>query len=449
MGRSVARLNETQVRVLEWIKGGCPSSGPEDDYRRRITARALERRGLITVRGHGEAWVATVTKAGLVWQQAHPEPRPGEAEVDELIRHVQAAGGRLELPKGEDVRAAHEELVRRSDHSPHRPRGWRLSLHAAGTWSDRRYEVILVRHFEDLVDLVPVSIPAHVTRYHPVVKAFLADRDWQLVSREHLDRAARLLQAIADEAPRRGLDVLTAEQATLGMDAYHARSIARSRFAVRSGAGVYGIRIQEVSAPSDTRVQPRPWGRRATRAAWLDARTTEFVSTGMLELVVDGPGSAYGGDRYRDAKTFPLEDKLPRIFRAIEVHRLEAEVREEERQREAAERRRRWEAAMAEARRRYDERVRWDAFVQRSRDWRDVAAHREFVAAAREALAAYEGPAHEELAAQLEFAQRKLDALDPLGHLELLEPQVRDPKPDDLKPFLEGWSPHGPDGVRW
>ncbi len=447
MGRNKARLNEKQVEVLEWIKGGCPSSGPEDDYRRRITARALERRGLVRVRGHGESWVATVTKAGLGWQQAHPEPRPDESEVDALIERVQAADGRLELPKGEDIRAAHEELVRRSDRSPRRPRGWRLSLHPAGTWSDRRYEVTLVRHFEDLVELVPVPVPAHVARYHPAVKAFIADRDWQHVSREHLERAARILQAIVDEARRRGLEVVTGEQATLGVDAYHARAIARSRFALRSPAGVYGIRIQEVSAPSETKVRPRPWGRRATRARWLDARPTEFVSTGMLELVVDGPGTAYGGDRYRDAKTVSLEDKLGRVFRAIEVHRLEAELREEEREREAAERRRRWEAAMAEARRRYDERVRWDAFVQRSRDWREAAGHREFVAAVRVALASYEGSARHEIAEQLEFAERRLAALDPLGQLERMVPEVRDPAPDDLKPLLAGWSPYGPDSL--
>lgn len=67
----------------------------------------------------------------------------------------------------------------------------------------------------------------------------------------------------------------------------------------------------------------------------------------------------YSGDRHRDAKTISVEAKLPRVFRAIEIHRLHAEWREQERQHEAADRQRRWEAAMAEARRRYDEQARW------------------------------------------------------------------------------------------
>jgi hypothetical protein len=74
--------------------------------------------------------------------------------------------------------------------------------------------VVLVRHFEDLIDPMPVPAPGRVTQYNPTVKAYLAATDSQLVSKEHLGRAARILQAIADEAARRGLSVLTAQQAT-------------------------------------------------------------------------------------------------------------------------------------------------------------------------------------------------------------------------------------------
>jgi hypothetical protein len=145
------------------------------------------------------------------------------------------------------------------------------------------------------------------------------------VSKEHVGRAARILQAIADEAPRRGLNVLEAEQAKNGADQYHARMAGRWRLGLRSPAGVYGIRIQEVSASGGKPVDPIRRYRRRTRGAWLDSRYSEFVSTGILELILEGPGTAYDGDRFRDAKTIPVEGKLPRVFRAIEVHRLQAE----------------------------------------------------------------------------------------------------------------------------
>ena len=345
MGRNVAWLNQKQVEVLRWVELGCPTRGDEDGYQQRITARALERRGLITVRGHGASWSASITKAGQAWLAAHPGAPPTDAEVDDLVRRVQAGDGRVLIPEGRDVEAAHEQLVKTSEHSPSRPRGWRLEMRPTGPWNERRKEIVLLRHFEDLVDEEPVPVPSHIPRYHLTVKAFLEDRDRQLVSKEHLARAARILQAIADEAPRRGLKVMSQAQATIGADTYTSRAVSRGHLALGSPAGTYAIRIQEVSARSDKRVEPRRWGERRTRPAWLDARTSEFVSTGVLELVVNGPGTGHSGDRYRDAKTISVEEKLPRVFRAIEIHRLYAEWHEQERRREAAERQRRWEAA--------------------------------------------------------------------------------------------------------
>jgi|GEM_PF-5256476 len=220
MGRNPARLNQKQVEVLRWVEDGCPIGGDEEGYERLIVARALERRGLIAIKGHGVSWSASITKGGLAWLATHPGMPPTDAEVNELIRRVQAGDGRLVLPEGGESEMAHEQLVKMSEHSASRPRGWRLEMRATGPWADRRKEIILVRQFEDLVDEVPVPVPSQVPRYHPTVKAFLADRDRQLVSNENLARAARILKAIVDEAPRRGLKLLSKAQATIEADAY-------------------------------------------------------------------------------------------------------------------------------------------------------------------------------------------------------------------------------------
>lgn len=446
MGRNPTWLNQKQIEVLRWVEVGCPNGTDEAGDERRITARALERRGLVRIRGRGASWSASITKVGLAWLAARPGVQPTDAEVDELVRRVQAGDGRLVIPDGRDVEMAHEQLVKMSEHSAGRPRGWRLEIRATGPWADRRKEIVLVRHFEDLVDEIPVPACSQVPRYHPTVRAFLGDRDRQLVSKEHVARAARILQAIVNEAPRRGLKLLRKEQATIGADAYTSRATSRGHLVLGSSAGTYTIRIQEVSARSDKTVEPRRWGEPRRRPAWLDARTWEFVGSGVLELVVEGPGMGYSGDRHRDAKTISVEAKLPRIFRAIEVHRLYAEWRQQERQREGAERQRRWETAMVEARRRYDAQARWDEFQRRSRDWQAIAGHREFLAAVRGAVGGYRASEHDELVAHLDFAERRLDESDPSKHPELLLPEVPDPKSDDLRPFLDGWSPHGPTG---
>jgi hypothetical protein len=67
----------------------------------------------------------------------------------------------------------------------------------------------------------------------------------------------------------------------------------------------------------------------------------------------------------------------------------------------------------------------------------------------RAALDAYDGPEREELVAHVDFVQRRLDERDPTLRPTLLLPVVPEPRPDDLKPFLDGWSPHGPESRRW
>ena len=104
---------------------------------------------------------------------------------------------------------------------------------------------------------------------------------------------------------------------------------------------------------------------------------------------------------------------------------------------------------MAAARARYDEQAHWEAFEGSSREWQAIRRHRTFLAAAREAAGALDGPRGDELVAHLDFAERRLDEADPLENPDLLLPRVRAPKPDDLKPYLDGWSPHGPDEGRW
>ena len=138
-----------------------------------------------------------------------------------------AADSPVVVPDALEAHVRYERLVRMSAHSPARPKGWRLEIRTTGPWDSERREIVLVRHFEDLVEEAPVPVPDRVSAYHPAVKAYLADRNHQLVSREHVTRAARILQAIADEAPRRGLSVSISKQALPDPDSYQRRELSR------------------------------------------------------------------------------------------------------------------------------------------------------------------------------------------------------------------------------
>lgn len=76
--------------------------------------------------------------------------------------------------------------------------------------------------------------------------------------------------------------------------------------------------------------------------------------------------------------------------------------------------------------------------------WRHATRLSEYVAAVRaqvEALPA--GPEKTRAEAWLEFVDAHLERLNPLSRTPQL-PDVPEPRPDDLRPFLHHWSPHGP-----
>lgn len=112
MGRKTP-LNEKQLAVLNWVAEGRPKGVYEDGFEHRVTARALERRGLLSIRGHGPTWRATLTgdgryyaKNGIYPPSAEPEkpqppalsrhPRQPEP-INDLLERLEASDGSIEL----------------------------------------------------------------------------------------------------------------------------------------------------------------------------------------------------------------------------------------------------------------------------------------------------------------------------------------------------------------
>jgi hypothetical protein len=445
MGRNPTQLTQKQIDVLRWIKDGCPVGVYEDGHEHRIVARALERRGLVTISGRGATWIAAITEAGQARDASSPVAViPEESAADQLIERVLSNDGRLLIPDNRQAEETHERLVRLSLRSPNRPHGKQLDMRSTRRCGPK--EIVFVEYFDDYVETAPVPVPERVAKYHPAVRAFLDDKEWQFVTPEYLPRATRILQAIAAEAPKRGIDVWRPAEAAKHVQYRQERALARAHLVLKAPAGFYSVKIRELCAQGVKRVEPRRWNVRKTKPAWLDERGWEFISTGRLELVVDGPKTAYNGSHYRDAKTVTVEDKLPEVFRSFEIYRLQAEWQEREEQRKKAERRSRWEAAMEQAKHRYDQHVRWEHFKERSREWYAIRQHREFLAAVRPMVDSLNSEDRAELFAQLELAEHTLNDLDVTQRPERLIPEVPEPKPNDLKPFLDGWSPYSPDG---
>ena len=136
MSRNPNQLTRQQVIVLGWIGDGTPADRFEEGFTHRITARALESRGLVTIQGHGPSWVAAVTEAGRRWLMAPPAEVPAEvSQADELLDQLLAAGGSITLESHLDA-DRFSKLITQSMKSERRPHGKKLQIENIGSWRE-------------------------------------------------------------------------------------------------------------------------------------------------------------------------------------------------------------------------------------------------------------------------------------------------------------------------
>lgn len=441
MGRNPDFLNDKQIAVLKWVKDGCPADVFTDGYAHRITAKALETKGLIAIRGRGPTWSATITSAGEAWKPA-PEPISHCVEADELMQHV-VERGRFSLDGRRDL-ARYQELVKESIKAPSRPRGRQLVLRNTGPWDEPSYFIELDEYFDDRVEAQPVPVAPRVSKAHPTISGYFTTKDWTYVSPDLVPRATRVLQAIADYITRRGQTVLppsVVDEETIRKN--RLRGVPGAVFAIGWDGWAYDVRIREIPQPSAPKNPPAGTPGPERRPIWMHRRTWKFISTGRLELTVD---RVRLHTKFKDERWLTLEEQLSEVLRQVEVDALEADWKYAKEQQEELHRKERWEAAMANAREQYAIEVQYSRFREMSESWENINRRRGFLAAARQRLQTYTGDDRDAIDAQLAFIERQVDVRDPLNNLSnLLLGTVRPPTSEDLKPYLGRFSPYGPD----
>lgn len=361
------------------------------------------------------------------------------SEADALLARVAEADGELVLEEGFD-RAHYERVIRQSLKSEARPRGKRLELRRQGDWRSTAWLVAYADHVDDFVEKRNVPVPERVGKYHPAVRAYLDDRDRHFVSKEHLQRAAKILQAVAAEAQRRGFDVPDTPKKSAGSGP-HDRS-AGDHLRIVAATGAYAVNIKEIAGTGGATIDyVHRYDRRTP--GWLARRQTEFISTGRLELTLLGPGTAYGGNVVRDAKRSTVEDRLSDFFAAIDAGILRAQATAEAARRREEERKRALAVATERARVRFRQHRQWEHFQKLARDARTLDERRSFL---ERAVAAAEGLPEEQRATTLAYLDEMrvlVDKVDPLASPELLVPDVPEPTASDLQPFMGGLNPWG------
>lgn len=290
-----------------------------------------------------------------------------------------------------------------------------------------------------------VPVPARASKLHPVARQFRDRIEYHEVSRKQLARSARIVDALAREVERRGY---TISNVTKTLEGHRGERWSGSRdghLVITIRGHSYDLRVSEekVTLRGD-------WERERQRRAedrfgyYSRTRLEPFDkdATGRLMITLDSGYSREGRQAtWADRKSWALEEKLGELLRELEVRAAEDDHRQAEREREAEERRRRWEAAMQAAKRSFLEEHRAQALRSQAGAWNEALALRTYL----DALEATYGDARES-AEWIAWIRRYIDEhLDPLASPPVMpaEPEVR---PDDLKPFLGGLSPYGPSG---
>ncbi|MBT2396179.1 hypothetical protein J7E89_09385 [Streptomyces sp. ISL-100] len=259
-----------------------------------------------------------------------------------------------------------------------------------------------------------VPVPSRLASLHPVVAA-LRDDEGPLVMPPVLRRRSLLmLQGLAAEAVWRG---------------YEVRKV--SSYSWREG----GVDVVvDGFAYAVTFRQEFPQSTNPERSA----RLVIEVAHGLTSR----PG------RWRDRKGRTLEQTLGVILGEIEARAVEDARRRESEERAREKREVRWRAAVEEAKERAVREQLAEVLREGAGRWREAVVIGEYCDALEPRLAELGGDLDEQAVESarrwLEWAREYMRGIAPLRHPQDM-PTPRDPTPDELQPYLKGWSPYAPE----
>jgi hypothetical protein len=472
----VARLNTRQLEVLRWIGDGCPEGHWRPaDFSYKTSALALKDRGLVTIKGRARTWAASVTEVGTHYLE-HGSFPPG---------YRTAAKERTKRSADESEQGSRQPL--------------RLSNGASKTLADAKD---LIRQLQD-EGTVTVADPAQSTRarYRRVLHACrvhaLVPDGWELLytGRDTGD----IVIALSDGSAKATSDWLrvrtTSRRVTTNVDSVRQaventpavlkvsddlrpraiEVVKRLAHALRDHDLRLGVNTKlktpRLYVQVDTRrrdlvleealkevphVLTPAEERQARRSTWTSFPKTDRVRSGNLRLTVarDGWNKV---DEWIEAPGSRLKPRVDEIALAIkagvvdddDARQRETQAREEasERwERERAEQRRAWEQLRESAVEKAQVSVRRSIVGNAMEAWLLVAELRSFCEALEGALATDPYSDTENVRRWIAWAREQADDLDPTQHLDRLNAIDFEvvPADDDLRPFMEGWSPSGP-----
>lgn len=321
-------LTDRQVEVLQRIGEGCPE-GVWRDFTHKTTAYALASRGLVTVDRRRKQWSATLTDAGQFYltHGHHPSGQdpignthgPSESDLDTedlasgLLAELVSAGGHVTVESpSEKQRARYRRAIHRLLTEHRIPDGFVLR-HTGRDHGDLTIRLLREDDNPRLQRPPKIAVPQTPGAVSDEVRA-VAAQVRMAVTEPTMDRALRILQAIADECATRTW--------TLQLDPRDDR-----RFHISTAECSSELSLREALVDRDIPDE----GRLATsKYTWQRVPLhTRKAGSGRLTLQL---GQYYRTKSWSDRIRWTLDDQLGALFTELDARVTEAV--EQRRQRE-------------------------------------------------------------------------------------------------------------------
>lgn len=161
----------------------------------------------------------------------------------------------------------------------------------------------------------------------------------------------------------------------------------------------------------------------------------EADATGRLTIELDGYSSSGRQVRWSDRKRWTVEEKLPELLREVQVRVAEHRNWLAEQAAEAAARQRAWEEAVEAAKVRYSQKRRTDVLMDAVSAWQQAEAIRRYCDAIEQTGVDVDW---------VDWARTHADEISPPDAPPIIPESFTPANPDELRPYLDGWSPYPP-----
>ncbi|MCC4268026.1 hypothetical protein [Microbacterium schleiferi] len=465
-------LNPPQLEILSWIQNGCPVGTYDEGFQHRVSARALERRGLVRVRGHGASWSAAITEKGTYYLEhgdyapdastllrvAPPNTKPVTVSpVKKVSKPRPKAPPRIgptdammiALAEANDHRMAIEteqlqrytQLAKTAERFKKIPEGMQVVV--THNWRARTAEVALLPLPEWRTRILdPIAIPTTLRGASDAITTIGARDDLNIRSSEK-NRALRLLRALADEAQCRGYLVKAVPLPRKDRWGFASRDEEHVGFLnIALLPDEYRLTIHQISEQVEhvaTKTELARAGRGYAVPKW------DRVPTQRLGIRIDTRGRSFWGSEWVDKSTRPLDVALAQILQELELRHEAAEADRAEEERRRLQRRREWEHARELAIQALTNEVRAEAVSSRIARWEEAARIRAYIAHVEtHTVPLLSETDLADTREWLAWAESYAEKLDPAGE-KLRLPDPPDPTPTALQPFMGSLSPYGPE----